>query len=96
MRFVLGAIFFFSLAAPAGATECRRVTTPTVLAVVAHGGVWTRTVNLGKTFSVRECGIRMFGKVYCQLNTTSEPPVYVQHGDSSGKEYTAFWGKSCR
>jgi hypothetical protein len=36
-----------------------------------------------------------FGNVYCQLNTNSEPPVYVQHGDSSGKEYTAFWGKSC-
>ena len=85
-----------SLATTAQADECRRVTMPTVLAIVVHNGVWTRPVALGKTFKVKKCGIRMYGNVYCQLDTDAKPPVYVLDGDPSGKEYTAFWGKACR
>jgi hypothetical protein len=84
------------LATTAQADECRRVTMPTVLAIVVHDGVWTRPVALGKTFKVKKCGIRMYGNVYCQLDTNAKPPVYVLDGDPSGKEYTAFWGKACR
>jgi hypothetical protein len=84
------------LATTAQADECRRVTMPTVLAIVVHNGVWTRPVALGKTFKVKKCGIRMYGNVYCLLDTDAKPPVYVLDGDTSGKEYTAFWGKACR
>jgi hypothetical protein len=80
----------------ANAAECRRVTAPTVLVVVAYGGPWTRVVDQGKTFAVKQCGIRMFGAVYCQIDTDGKPPVYLQQIDRSGKEYTVFWGKACR
>lgn len=97
MKIVVGAFACLLLfAAAANAEECRRVTTPTVLAIVAHNGVWTRPVELGKTLKVSKCGIRMYGNVYCQLDTDAKPPVYVQNSDRSGNEYTAFWGKSCR
>ncbi|MGB0087644.1 MAG: hypothetical protein WBP94_19995 [Rhodomicrobiaceae bacterium] len=95
----IAAVAFASLllaSVTANADECRRVTTPTVLAVVAHGGVWTRIVDQGKTFAVRQCGIRMYGNVYCLLNTDGNPPVYLQQIDQSGREYTAFWGRVCR
>src|SRR5262245_51958695 len=82
--------------AQANAEECRRVTTPTILAIVVHDGVWTRPVELGKTLKVSRCGIRMYGGIYCQLDTNAKPPIYVQDRDRSGKEYTAFWGKACR
>jgi hypothetical protein len=46
MRIVLGAIIFFSVVASAGAADCRRVTMPTGLAVVAHGGVKLKSSSL--------------------------------------------------
>ena len=78
------------LLAASARAECRRVIAPTVLAVVAHGGVWTKPVDLGKTLKVRQCGIRINGSVYCQIDTDAKPPVYVLDADPSGKEYTAF------
>jgi hypothetical protein len=86
----------FAFAVPATADECRRVTTPTVVAVVAHGGVWTRKVEQGKTFTVKDCGTQMFGKIYCRIRTAENPPVYLQHTDQSGYEHTVVWGKNCR
>ncbi len=97
MKIAAGALISLLLfTAPATADECRRVTTPSVLVVVAHGALWTRIADLGKTYAVRKCGIRMFGSVYCQLNTDTNPPVYLQQVDRSGREYTAFWGRACR
>jgi len=96
MRVCVGLLTLVMMSHAANADECRRVTTPTVLAVKIHGGIWTRTVDLGKTLPVRECGIRMQGAVYCRLDTGARPPVYVRTIDRSGREYTAFWGQSCR
>jgi hypothetical protein len=97
MKAVLG-LFALSvfLATPANAEECRRVTSATVIAVVAHGGVWTRAVERGKTFTVRDCRTRMFGKVYCRLSSAGKPPVFLQHVDGRGREHTVVWGKNCR
>ena len=96
MRLIAAATATALLLAGSAQAECRRVTTPTVMAIVVHGGVWTRPVKLGETLRVSKCGIRIEGRSYCQLETSAQPPVYVQDSDPSGREYTAFWGKSCR
>lgn len=78
------------------ADECRRVTRPTTIAVVAHGGVWTRAAELGMTFRARDCKTRMNGNVYCRLHPYEQPEVYLRHADEQGNEYTAFWGDRCK
>jgi hypothetical protein len=84
-----------AFAMPATADECRRVTTPTVVVVVAHGGVWTRIAERGKTFTVKNCATRMFGKVYCRISSAESPAVYLQHVDQAGAEHTVVW-RNCR
>ena len=96
MKIAALAVSATCLFAASAQAECRRVTTPTVLAIVAHGTVWTKPVELGKTLRVSACGIRIYDNVYCQIDSEAKPPVYVLDGDRSGKEYTAFWGKVCR
>jgi len=84
------------LAGQAQAEECRRVTQPTTLAVMAHGGLWTRTADPGMTFRAGHCTMRIKGKVYCKVYPYSEPQVFIQHADRAGNEYTVVWGKRCR
>lgn len=85
-----------SLTSLAQADECRRVTKPTVIAVVAHGGIWTRAAELGMTFRAKDCNTRINGNLYCQLYPYQQPEVYLRHADQAGNEYTAFWGNHCR
>jgi hypothetical protein len=84
------------LSSTALADECRRVTRPTTIAVVAHGGVWTRAAELGMTFRARDCKTRINGNLYCRLHPYEKPDVYVRHADEQGNEYTAFWGNRCK
>jgi hypothetical protein len=81
---------------PATADECRRVTSPTVIAVLAHGDVWVRKADRGMTFRARECKTNIGGSLYCRVYPYRKPEVYLKHADKSGREYTAFWGKDCQ
>ncbi len=97
MKTVLAAFGALTLFMPAAmAEECRRVIEPTVIAVVAHGDVWVRRAERGLTFRAESCKTNIGGNLYCRVQPYRSPEVFLKHADKSGREYTAFWGDSCK